>query len=337
MLRNLEDAWGWIKELDAKVSRIFSGAFLENSSITNGRMRFIGGLLRVDSGGRVEIVGTLEIDGTTTVTGQFTVTGPWRLTGNGEITGNVTQTGNWTITGAGKLTVGNMVIDPSDGGSVSFPGGAKVQADPAGGVRLVQGLNRAYVGPNAVTLQYGTDKSISLGNSGIRAQGVESTTVTQGLEWMGIDSSGKLWSVPPGAGGPMGGPLMWPFPPATVSDEFGPREPGSPGSAFHNGIDFAVAEGTPIPAAAAGRVTLAGWNGDFGNCVIVDHGGTPNLKTLYAHLSTAPVVAVDDLVSKGQTLGPVGNTGASYGAHLHFEVHMDGAPVNPRSKLPTPA
>ncbi|GAA1149095.1 hypothetical protein MOX01_22230 [Microbacterium oxydans] len=151
MLRNLEDAWGWIKNLNAKVDRIFSGAFLENASITNGRLRIIGGTLRVDSGGSVVIVGTLSIDGTTTVTGSFKVTGPWRLEGDGTITGNVVgtgtltwngpwnfngagnitgnveMTGNLNVQGAGRVKVGGMTLDPTiSGGAVTFPNGAQV-------------------------------------------------------------------------------------------------------------------------------------------------------------------------------------------------------------------
>lgn len=141
-LRDLNDAWGWIQKLVRRVSRLESGAMLENSSISNGRMRFIGGLLRVDSGGSVQIVGTLSIDGTTAVTGTFTVSGPWNLTGNGTITGNVTatgtltqngpwnlngtgtiagnvtQTGSLTVAGGGTITAGAVTITPSGGGRV---------------------------------------------------------------------------------------------------------------------------------------------------------------------------------------------------------------------------
>lgn len=192
MAFDLNDAWSWLDRLTRRVDRLFSGAMLENASITNGRLRLIGGLLRVDSGGRVQIVGTLEIDGSTTVTGVFDVEGPWDLAGDGSITGNVsiagnvTATGEWTqigewhlngngsitgdvdITGIltllselrvstiGKITVGNMVIDPSNGGSVTFPGGAIVRAAPGGGVVVEQGNYSATV----------TSSGASLGRSG---------------------------------------------------------------------------------------------------------------------------------------------------------------------------
>lgn len=129
MAKDLKELWDWIPKLVRRIERLESGALLENSSITGGRMRFIGGLLRIDSGGRLEIVGTLQIDGTTTVTGTFKVTGPWSLDGNGTITGNVTVTGDINVTGSGRIKVGNMVLDPSsNGGSVKFSGGPEVYA-----------------------------------------------------------------------------------------------------------------------------------------------------------------------------------------------------------------
>ncbi|UGS27574.1 M23 family metallopeptidase [Microbacterium resistens] len=374
MARDLNDAWGWIERLVRRVDRLYSGAMLENSSITNGRMRFIGGLLLIDSGGTLQVIGqlvgegdfrwvgpwTLEgpgtISGDTVGTGKLDWRGLWNLIGNGTIEGDVLGTGKltwnglWEMVGAGKirgdvevldngkLRIGNMIIDPTEGGSISFPGGAKVQADPNGGARIIQGNNRAYVGPNLVSLQYGADKSIALSNSGITVRGAPVDGSGVGLSWLGIDPTSKqLYEVQSNTGGPHGSLLMWPFPPNTVTDEFGPREPGESGSAFHQGIDFGtggVTTGSPIPAAAAGTVILAGDNGGYGNCVIIDHGGSPNLKTLYAHMDTAPLVSVGQVVNRGQILGPVGNTGQSFGAHLHFEVHVDGVPVNPRSKLP---
>lgn len=157
MARDLRDAWGWIEKLIRRVERLESGANLENSSITEGRMRFIGGLLRIDSGGRLEIVGTLQIDGTTTVTGTFQVDGPWQLNGDGTITGAVTitgtvtmqgdmnLTGNITILPGGKIQVGDVVIDPTNGGSVTFPGGAVVRGQSGNGIEVTAGAYSAVV------------------------------------------------------------------------------------------------------------------------------------------------------------------------------------------------
>lgn len=97
----------------------------------------------------------------------------------------------------------------------------------------------------------------------------------------------------------------------------------------HSGIDLAAAEGTPIHAPTDGTVTLAGWFGDFGNCVIIDHG---DIVSLYGHLRYAPSsLSAGTGVSRGTFLGYVGNTGFSRGPHLHFGT----APAsNPRLNFP---
>ncbi len=96
----------------------------------------------------------------------------------------------------------------------------------------------------------------------------------------------------------------------------------------HNGIDIWNNDcyGDSIVASADGVVVRADYYGGYGNCVIVDHGN--GVKTLYAHMS-AFSVKVGDVVSAGDELGKIGNTGVSTGPHLHFEVHVDGEIVNP--------
>jgi hypothetical protein len=111
MARDLNEHWDWIQRLVSRISRLESGAFLENSSISKGRMRFIGGLLRLDSGARLEVVGSASIEGpmsivgTQTVTGIMNVIGPWNLAGAGGITGDVIQTGTTRIRSGGKVIV----------------------------------------------------------------------------------------------------------------------------------------------------------------------------------------------------------------------------------------
>lgn len=88
----------------------------------------------------------------------------------------------------------------------------------------------------------------------------------------------------------------------------------------HNGVDIAAAYGTPILSAASGTVVIArngGWNGGYGSYVVVQHSN--GMQTLYAHMSNVRV-SVGEQVSKGQTIGGMGNTGQSTGVHLHFEV-----------------
>jgi LysM repeat protein len=101
----------------------------------------------------------------------------------------------------------------------------------------------------------------------------------------------------------------------------------------HLGIDIAGAEGAPVYAADSGVVTLAssGWNGGYGNVVMIDHGN--GYATLYGHLSQINV-GVCQSVGAGQVIGAIGNTGNSFGAHLHFEVRQNGGFVNPWYVLP---
>lgn len=96
---------------------------------------------------------------------------------------------------------------------------------------------------------------------------------------------------------------------------------------FHKGLDIAVAYGSPVKCAASGKVIFAGVKGGYGNCVIVEHGN--GLATLYGHLSEV-LVETNDRVKVGQIIAKSGNTGRSTGPHLHYEVHKNNQPVNPR-------
>lgn len=103
-------------------------------------------------------------------------------------------------------------------------------------------------------------------------------------------------------------------------------------SRLHAGVDFAAPTGTPVMAAATGRVTFGGWHGGHGNYIRLQH--KPGMDTAYAHLSRI-VVKPGQMVQQGQVIGLVGSTGLSTGAHLHYEVWMNGRPIDPRSaKLP---
>ncbi len=115
------------------------------------------------------------------------------------------------------------------------------------------------------------------------------------------------------------------------SSSFGWRvDPFSGRSAFHEGLDFTAATGTPIHAAAGGRVTFAEQTPDYGKIIKINHGS--GLETRYAHASEL-LVKAGDVVRKGQLIARVGNTGRSTGPHLHFEVRRDGAPMDPRKFL----
>lgn len=95
---------------------------------------------------------------------------------------------------------------------------------------------------------------------------------------------------------------------------------------LHTGVDIAAVSGTPVLAAADGRVIYAGWFGGYGRIVAIDHGG--GTSTMYAHLSRI-LVATGDPVRRGQPIARVGSTGFSTGPHLHFEIRINGRPVDP--------
>lgn len=126
-------------------------------------------------------------------------------------------------------------------------------------------------------------------------------------------------------------PRVMPVAASYNASSFGARiDPFSGHRVQHDGVDFAAPAGTPIVAAAGGVVVAQEWHHEYGNMIDVDHGN--GLKTRYAHVSRA-LVKVGDLVRAGQTIAQVGSTGRSTGAHLHFEVHVNGVPRNPASFL----
>jgi murein DD-endopeptidase MepM/ murein hydrolase activator NlpD len=128
---------------------------------------------------------------------------------------------------------------------------------------------------------------------------------------------------------PGSGALASPLPGSRVSSTFGPRtHPIFGDTRMHTGVDYAAAMGTPIRAAADGIVLSAGVRGGYGNTTLIDHGGS--LATMYCHQSSF-AVAAGQRVAKGQVIGYVGSTGFSTGPHLHFEVRVNGSPVNPYS------
>jgi peptidoglycan DL-endopeptidase CwlO len=130
-----------------------------------------------------------------------------------------------------------------------------------------------------------------------------------------------------GGGGPIrqgSGSFIWPVNGPVVSG-FGMRW-----GRLHAGVDIAVPAGTPIHAADSGRVVLLGWTGGYGNYTCIAHGGS--LSTCYAHQSRYGT-SMGASVSKGQVIGYVGCTGHCFGDHLHFEVRVNGSPVDPLGYL----
>ena len=98
----------------------------------------------------------------------------------------------------------------------------------------------------------------------------------------------------------------------------------------HDGIDIARPSNRTIKASDNGRVTFTGWDGTYGQKVVINHSN--GYETVYAHLASI-TVSVGDVVEQGQQIGVMGSTGRSTGVHLHFEVRNNGSLVNPMSVL----
>jgi len=136
----------------------------------------------------------------------------------------------------------------------------------------------------------------------------------------GSSDGGATAAATPSAAG-----LIWPVT-GPITSPFGPRWGG-----FHPGIDIGVPEGTPIHAAAAGTVIWCGWESGYGNLVVIDHHN--GLATAYGHQSRIAVSCNQD-VAQGDVIGYSGCTGFCTGPHLHFEVRVNGVPVDPLGYLP---
>lgn len=127
-----------------------------------------------------------------------------------------------------------------------------------------------------------------------------------------------------GGSAPSSKGFVWPVN-GTVTSGFGMRW-----GRLHAGIDIAAPTGTPVRAAQSGQVIFAGSQGGYGNLILIAHGD--GIVTAYAHLSSIGV-SVGRFVDRGQTIGAVGSTGYSTGPHLHFEVRVNGRPVDPMGYL----
>lgn len=131
---------------------------------------------------------------------------------------------------------------------------------------------------------------------------------------------------------PSNGEMMWPLKSHfDISSPFGWRNaPIGSGGERHRGIDIPAPSGTPVYSATDGEVISSGWNGSYGNAVMIKY--TNNIVIVYGHNSSL-VVRAGQKVSKGQVISLVGSTGNSTGPHLHFEVRYNGSPVDPLKYL----
>jgi murein DD-endopeptidase MepM/ murein hydrolase activator NlpD len=125
-------------------------------------------------------------------------------------------------------------------------------------------------------------------------------------------------------------PSRWPLR-GPVNSAFGKRvSPWTSGSEFHSGVDIGAAVGTQVRAPAPGIVVFAGHNAEYGLTLILDHGN--ETKSLYGHLSKLQVT-VNQRVQRGEVVALSGNTGRSSGPHLHYEIQVNGQPVNPNAYI----
>jgi murein DD-endopeptidase MepM/ murein hydrolase activator NlpD len=192
-------------------------------------------------------------------------------------------------------------------------------------------LRRGLIGWDVAALQFqlavhGFPSGTFDGIFGPRVQ----TALRRFQEWAGLRTDGiagpatlgALTANPPAV--PL--PLAWPLTQPMLGDRFGPR-----GDRFHAGIDLRAAAGTPVYAARAGEIVYAGWRqGGWGFLVAIAHGSGE--RTMYAHLSRVDV-RVGVWVAQGVRVGAVGATGDASGPHLHFEVRVRGAAVDPLRAL----
>jgi murein DD-endopeptidase MepM/ murein hydrolase activator NlpD len=148
--------------------------------------------------------------------------------------------------------------------------------------------------------------------------------LSQASATLAAQIQGSSGSYSPPDSTPSAAGLIWPVN-GPVTSPFGMRW-----GRMHTGIDIGVPYGTPIHASASGRVVYSGWMDGYGNLVAIDHGR--GLSTAYAHQSQIGV-SVGQIVSQGQVIGYVGCTGHCFGPHLHFEVRINGTPVDPMGYL----
>lgn len=126
-------------------------------------------------------------------------------------------------------------------------------------------------------------------------------------------------------------PSIIPVEGGSISSKFGYRiSPFKGSNEFHSGLDISVQKGTPVKATADGFVICAGYNGDLGKEVIIDHGF--GIVTAYGHLSEVKV-KIGQQIQRGSNIGKVGNTGRSTGPHLHYEVRLNNNPINPKKYI----
>lgn len=156
------------------------------------------------------------------------------------------------------------------------------------------------------------------------ANELSSQTLKAGQVLRIVSSSDIVRASPTPATAPVGAAMLWPLH-GPVTSKFGYRQLRISGTNFHTGLDIDGDTGDPIVSATTGVVTYSGWRSGYGNLVVVH---SEDAEYYYGHASEL-LVGVGEVVSAGQLIAKVGSTGRSTGSHLHFEIRVDGAPVDP--------
>ena len=252
----------------------------------------------------------------------------------------------WTIAKKYGVTVAQLQASNSDVNSEKIKPGQEIrltQYKPV--LRVVVVLETTQNNAVQYATTYVNDSSMLRGKSTVKTEGKNgeekvtyqivqengqeitrqrlATTVIAAAQNKVVQRGTKIVVASRGSGS--GGTLAWPLVGA-ITSRYGYRN-----GELHPAIDIDGHTGDSVRAAAEGTVIKAGYYGNYGNMIKVDHGG--GLVTMYAHLSKIKV-SVGDTVSAGQVIGLVGSTGNSTGSHLHFEVIINGKEVNPINYLP---
>lgn len=284
------------------------------SQVVYGALKIIGDLI---GEGSIEWEGTADLRGPVHITGE---NGTLTVDAETVLQGLVTLLESLIVRAPGKITVEGTdpIVLEQEGGQAKIKVGSvgEIAGSESGIQMMIEGE---------------TVRRIVLTPSGFKFVGVTTGAADETPDfWLGSKFDGTVRRYPAGSGGPMGGDFDWPFDLSLVTSEFGMRvHPVTGVETMHNGIDFGGPAGVAIPAASRGTVIAVGTDGGRGNYVVLSHPN--NVETHYFHMQSTPPVSMNQVVSKGYTLGQIGSTGLSTAPHLHFEVHVNGTPINPRS------
>lgn len=220
-----------------------------------------------------------------------------------------------TLQGAMTALTDQAQLDPSSRAAIdSLP--AMVKSRAMGGAPMLAPIDTAATSSSKPTQGAATASTLNILKDLLGALENRLDTVRTGVERQQALASAT--------------PSIWPVI-GWLSSAFGSRQdPINGGADFHPGLDISAEYGTPVKATADGTIDSAGWAGDYGNMILLRHGY--GMSTKYGHLSRV-VVSAGQTVRRGEVIGYVGATGRTTGAHLHYEILLNGARVNPMNLL----